>query len=143
MMLTDLNYALQCWTPALCLQNWCVPFSVSNTLIPLHFQKEMKTFAWIWKEEGILVFLVKMTEEPLVESKVYLHTWILTGRLSYKEFDVEETSCMLDHSSRGLGNVLVHWTKEYILLKLNEIKDRATANLIVSVSLCLFSNSGC
>lgn len=66
-MLTDFNFALQCWIPALCLQNRCVPFSVSNTV--LRFQKEMKTFAWISKEEGILVFLVKMTEEPLVEVK--------------------------------------------------------------------------
>lgn len=50
---------------------------------------------------------------------------------------------MLDHPARGAGNVLVPRKKEYILLKLNEIKDRINANLIVSVSLCLLFNSGC
>lgn len=55
-------------------------------------------------------------------SKVYLHTWILTGRLSYKEFDIEETSCMFDQPSRGLKDFLVPRRMEYILLKLNKIK---------------------
>ena len=40
--------------PLLCLKH-------TNTYL-FAFKKK-----WIWKEEGILVFLVKMTEEPLVD----------------------------------------------------------------------------
>lgn len=67
---------LPCTLEMMCLWKWYVlrngvtpSLSLKHikrliNIVP-HFQTEMETFDWIWKEEGILICLVKMTEEYL------------------------------------------------------------------------------